>query len=522
MFGFFDANSSVNSEVRQRTPLITYAQIVERTTAWVLQHIGTRKFLWFVLLFFFVTHLYRINDPPVGFHKWRETDTVAVAYNFYTENWNFFKPRIDLRGAGDGIVGMELPIYSYATALLFALFGYSHIWPRLLTVLGTCLFLLGLHRLSKALTGSVAFAGLTTFLASVSPLVVFYGRKIQPDIWALALAVNGLAFFVSWVVKNQAWHGVFSAVCVALGAAVKPTMLCIGLPMLGLLIARHRFAFLWGLRYWLFGMVCLLPAFLWFHYALYVNPATQGYIYLGGNWGEILAALQGYRFYQHVFFTFGELIIGLPVVWAFFWGLWKIRSCAQFSFILLYIAGCYLVFAGTASHVATAHDYYTLPAVAPLAFVTAHGVILALTHYRWVLNLLALFSLVVMPMYSWGRIAERYDKPYDFFAGRTLANTYIPQETKVIVYDWTPGVLLYRTGRKGWRIDRSADLSIFLEAIRGGAQFFVVEDDYSDDLTPFKSYIGPPVYRHEGITVYPIVATAPTDAPLPRPQWASR
>jgi hypothetical protein len=320
MFGFFDANSSVNSEVRQRTPLITYAQIVERTTAWVLQHIGTRKFLWFVLLFFFVTHLYRINDPPVGFHKWRETDTVAVAYNFYTENWNFFKPRIDLRGAGDGIVGMELPIYSYATALLFALFGYSHIWPRLLTVLGTCLFLLGLHRLSKALTGSVAFAGLTTFLASVSPLVVFYGRKIQPDIWALALAVNGLAFFVSWVVKNQAWHGVFSAVCVALGAAVKP----------------------------------------------------------------------------------------------------------------------------------------------------------------------------------------------------------IPQETKVIVYDWTPGVLLYRTGRKGWRIDRSADLSIFLEAIRGGAQFFVVEDDYSDDLTPFKSYIGPPVYRHEGITVYPIVATAPTDAPLPRPQWASR
>ena len=40
-----------------------------------------------------------------------------------------------------------------------------------------------------------------------------------------------------------------------------------------------------------------------------------------------------------------------------------------------------------------------------------------------------------MPMYSWGRIAERYDKPYDFFAGRTLANTYIPQETKVIVYD---------------------------------------------------------------------------------------
>src|SRR5215510_16172575 len=259
----------------QRTPLTTYAQIVERTTAWVLQHIGTRKFLWFVLFFFFVTHLYRINDPPVGFHKWRETDTVAVAYNFFTEDWNFLEPRIDMRGTGSGIVGMEFPIYSYTTAILFALLGYSHLWPRLLTVVGACLFLLGLYRLCKNTTGSGELAGLTIFLAAASPLLFFYGSKILPDVWALALGVHGFASFVSWVLEARRWHALFSALCVALAAAMKPSELCMGLPMLGLLVQELGFSSLRQWRYWCYGMACVLTTGIWFYYALHVNPATR-------------------------------------------------------------------------------------------------------------------------------------------------------------------------------------------------------------------------------------------------------
>jgi hypothetical protein len=462
------------------------------------------------VLFFVLTHLYRISDPPNGFHTWRETDTVAVAYNFYTENWNFLQPRIDMRGTGDGIVGMELPIYSYTTALLFALCGYSHLWPRLLTVGGGCLFLLGLHRLCKSTTGSAELAGLAIFLAATSPLLFFYSHKIMPDVWALALGVNGLACFVAWVLEARRWQAILSALCVALAAAVKPSALCIGLPMLALLVERHGVAFLRQWRYWLYGMACVLPAGIWWDYALQVNPATRGYFYLGGNWAEIVAALQHKKFYQHALLTFPwELLIGLPMAWAFLYGLWHRCTLPRCRVLLWWIAGCYVAFVLLASHIATSHDYYTLPAVAPLAVITAWGVYRALAHHRPTLHLLAILALAVAPLLMYGRIAQRYSKPYDFFAGRVLADAYIPKHTKVITNDRTPGALLYRTGRKGWRLDRTAGVHGFFEAVRGGARFFVVENHQGYDLTPFQPYLAPPVYTHESITVYPIVSSLP-------------
>jgi 4-amino-4-deoxy-L-arabinose transferase-like glycosyltransferase len=453
--------------------------------------------------------LYRISDPPNGFHKWRETDTVAVAYNFYTENWDFLKPRIDMRGAGEGLVGMELPIYSYTTALLFALGGYSHLWPRLLTVVGACLFLWGLYRLCLYTTGAAELAGLTIFLAATSPLLFFYGRKILPDVWALALGTHGFACFVAWVLQTRPWQAILSAGCVALAAAVKPSALCMGLPMLGLLVQQHRGAFLRQWRYWLYGIGCVLPMSLWVYYALQINPATRGYFYLGGNWEAIVAALHGANFYQHALLTFPwELIVGLPMTWAFFYGLWHRRALPRYGIFLLWIAGCYLVFALLASHIATSHDYYTLPAVAPMAVITAWGVHLALAHHRLALNLLAIVALILTPFLTYGRIAQRYGQPYDLFADRALADAHIPRQAKVVTYERTPCVLLYRTGRKGWRIDRHTGVHGFLEAVRGGAQFLVVENNQGYDLTLFQPYLAAPAYTHDIITVYPIVTAS--------------
>jgi Dolichyl-phosphate-mannose-protein mannosyltransferase len=483
-----------------------FYQLVTRTASAIRQQTGKRRYVQFVLLFFLVTHLYRISDPPNGFHKWRETDTVAIAYNFYTENWNFLKPRIDMRGAGDGVVGMELPVYNYTTALFFALLSYSHLWPRLLTVAGACLFLLGLHRLCQFTTGSVELAGLAIFLAATSPLFFFYSRKILPDVWALALGIHGFAFFVAWVLEARRRHVILSSLCVALAAAVKPSAFCMGLPMLGLLLEQHNFSFLRQWRYWFYGMACVLPAGIWFHYALHVNPATRGYFYLGGDWGEIVAALQGKDFYQHALLTFPwELIIGLPMTWAFLYALWKRRFFPRFYVFLLWIVGCYAVFALLASHIATSHDYYMLPAVAPMAVVTAYGIHLALAHRRPTLNLLAIVTLVLAPILTYGRIAQRYDKPYDLFVDRALADAYIPTHTKVVTYERTPCVLLYRTGRKGWHIDRATGIHRFLEAVHGGAEFFIAENHENYDLAPFSPYLGPPLYTHDGITVYPIV-----------------
>lgn len=41
------------------------------------------KILIALLIIYLFTHLYKITDPPNGYHAWRESDTAAVAEAFY-------------------------------------------------------------------------------------------------------------------------------------------------------------------------------------------------------------------------------------------------------------------------------------------------------------------------------------------------------------------------------------------------------------------------------------------------------
>ena len=43
-------------------------------------------------------HVKYIDLPPVGFHQWRQTQTLSVARNYYEEGMNILQPRVDNRG----------------------------------------------------------------------------------------------------------------------------------------------------------------------------------------------------------------------------------------------------------------------------------------------------------------------------------------------------------------------------------------------------------------------------------------
>ena len=467
---------------------------------------GHPHFRWLVVLLFLLIHLYRLDDPPNGFHRWRETDTVAVARNFATESWNILRPRIDARGAGDGVVGMEFPAYSYAVALLSRAGGDIHVWGRLLTVLGACAALLAFRRVVLLVTGEAALAGLAMFCAANAPLLVFYGRKMQPDPWGLALATVGLAAFLSWLEGGRARHGIAAAACVALAGGIKPTFLGIGLPMLFLLWRRQRWSLVRRWRNWLFAAGAVLPVVAWFAYARSLNPAgAPSYYYLGGDWSVIAASLGGAQFYKNVFRTWlFEMQIGLLLVWAFVLGIVRWRRVPHFGFFLAWLVGCYVTFALTARHCATAHDYYTLSVVLPLAVISAAGVREAL-RARWqVVQVFTIGILLALPATGFARIERRYGEPYDFAKGRRLAAEHIPKGVLVVTLDKTPCFLLYESGRKGWHLGPGSSVADFEAAVRGGARVLLVDEGAGFDLTPFAAHLGPALYRDDWLTAYPI------------------
>jgi 4-amino-4-deoxy-L-arabinose transferase-like glycosyltransferase len=464
--------------------------------------LGRPAFLGFVLLFFFTTHLYRITDPPNGYHRWRETDTAAVARNFATESWNPLRPRIDVRGTGDGVVGTEFPAYTWTVAAASTLGWDIHGWGRLLTVLGACAALLGFHRVVRGFTGQNDLAGLATFLAASVPLLAFYGRTIQPDVWALAFATNALAVFLKWTKGGHASLAAAAATLTALAGSIKPTYLAIGLPMLVALWKQEGAGLFKQPRTWLFAAGALLPVWIWFQWARGLDPGNH-YFLSGGNWEAGGQAILGGEFYRNVYrVRFLELIVGTPVVWAFVVGLVMLRKLPNAGILVAWIIGVFSTYFLTATYCATAHDYHTMTAVFPLAVVTALGLRATLTHSSRTLRVFAIITMLAMPVYGFGRIAHRYGEPYDFWAGRVRSSLHLPAGALVVAIDPMPGFVLYYSGRKGWRLPPGGDALELERAASQGARYVLVERSQLSNLVPCRRLIGDELYSDEWLTAY--------------------
>ena len=168
---------------------------------------------------FALAHLYNINSPPNGYHQWRESDTAAVALNYYQEDFSFLSPRINQRGAGSGITGMELPIYSFFSGALYFVFGPHHFIPRLITLVMGLLGLFWFYRAVSLLSGS-RIALWSAWALAFSPLYYFYSYKIMPDIFMISLFLGAVYYFVSYTQSLRLRNLIISGILLAISACL--------------------------------------------------------------------------------------------------------------------------------------------------------------------------------------------------------------------------------------------------------------------------------------------------------------
>ncbi|MBL7922863.1 MAG: hypothetical protein JNL88_01560, partial [Bacteroidia bacterium] len=65
--------------------------------------------LWFTIALNILLHAPFLHLPPCSIHVWRQCNTLAVARNFYEEDPNILRPRVDRRGESTGVTGMQFP-----------------------------------------------------------------------------------------------------------------------------------------------------------------------------------------------------------------------------------------------------------------------------------------------------------------------------------------------------------------------------------------------------------------------------
>jgi 4-amino-4-deoxy-L-arabinose transferase-like glycosyltransferase len=461
-------------------------------------------------------HAPHLAEPPGGFHAWRESDTATVAAAFVRNGLDFSTPEVNLVGPnGTTRVGTELPVYTYLTALAYETLGFTHVWPRLLSLFGALL----LAASTAAVAGRIApgrprFAAAAGWLTLFCPLVLFYGGRIQPDVWGMALATSGAALFLG---PRTPGRLLLAALCLALAGGIKPTFFFIGLPLLvalardeGLARAARRPAL------WIFAALSLLPAALWLRHARALIAAFGApYFYLGEGWTQALRELGNPRFYQNVFLTWPfELVVGLPLVPLFLYGARRLRELPGWPLLAAWAAGALIVFALAAGHCATPHDYYYLPIVPPLVLLVAHG--LASLRKPGLIKL-AVAAVALAPLTSYLRVRVRYADDPDFWALRDAAQR-LPPEGLVLTIDTMPGFQLYRVGRRGLQTLPNAALRVVADAWNDGARYLVHEGRIGKLTPATRAVLSPAPVAAAGTTaiyeIQPSVLEAKLDAAL--------
>jgi len=427
-----------------------------------------RLLLMAVLAVSLLPRLHGVENPLVGTHSWRQTDTAAMARNFLEEGRGFLRPAIDWRGETDGAVECEFPAYPYLVSLLYRLFGVHEALGRLLSALffltGAVFLFLLVREVIDARTGLWAAA---FFL--LLPLDLFYSRTFQPEAALVMSCAAGVYFFLRWTRSSGTASFLLAALFTSLAVLIKVPTLYLGLPLVYLAYlgsGRRLAALAVRVRLWLFAALVLAPVVLWYHHAhqLYLSTGlTFGFWPgQGGPWSTWRMVFSGEYWNRIIFLHLAERHLLWPGFILFLLGLLLPRASRE-ERVFDYWMAAFLVFIVLLPERHFYHDYYQLPLMLPVAVYPAKVCARYLTLKGWKQKKRALAGgLIILCLAAMAyKSFSRYDH---HLALEDPAGAWRPYRLLLLLQERTePGdlvisalgndpTLLYLSRRKGWVI----------------------------------------------------------------------
>lgn len=418
-----------------------------------------------ILLLTFLARLYHFDFPVIGWHSWRQSDTAAIAKNFFLNGFHILYPQIDWAGNTPGYVESEFHIYPFIVSLLYSVFGINDMVGRLLSITCSVITVYFLYLIARRVIDERT-ALWSSFIYAIIPLNIYYGRAFMPESMMLMCSAGGIYFFLKWYDDNKLVNLFLSSVLICLAVLIKLPGFYLGLPLVYLAFKKYKYGFLLKPSLWIYAAVIFIPVALWYYHAhqLFLNGGASFDIWNAGEskWAMFGLLLEP-KLYHDIFLqSIAERHLTYPGFIICVWGLflkrkYELERIIDFWLIAVII---YVLIAAQANRV---HEYYQLPIILPLSIFA--GKVFA--KYIPSFNLkeifsrnkfaavIALLSLVLIPILSFLRIentlrSETYGsnvfKISDSVKQNTNANDLI-----VTVCDGNP-IYLYISQRKGWTI----------------------------------------------------------------------
>jgi 4-amino-4-deoxy-L-arabinose transferase-like glycosyltransferase len=341
-----------------------------------------------IVILFLAAALLRFADAfrPIDQASWRECDMGAVARNFVREGMNPLYPRIDWRGDSPGFAEMELPVLPWLMAVTYKFVGiHDHVgrmWACLFS-LGTLFFFFRLARQYLDLAASTTAFAFFAF----NPLVVDLSTAVQPEGVMICCYVAAAYFFVRWMRSQSSSDFIAAAALTALTLLTKATSAHIGLFFGVLLLQKFGWSIFRQATVWIFGVISLVPAALWYMHA-------KG---LWRTYGNSLGVSNEYHwigpdFLTNSYFIKGILQNELVHVWVVFgvlialFALWRGHKEAVAKHSIFWLASAFVFYIAASRTAADDWAYYyhifSIPAAALLVGLGAKCLIDAASKLR--------------------------------------------------------------------------------------------------------------------------------------------
>ncbi|MCC3155942.1 glycosyltransferase family 39 protein [Hymenobacter sp. 15J16-1T3B] len=477
------------------------------------------RWFWPVLLgLSFLVHLPFFGLPPKGAHSWRQCNTMAVARNLYEEDMNPLRPRVDRRGASDGVTGMQFPAYEWVVAAAYKVLGFHESIPRVVSWLIFAAGLVAFFALARLLSGSAWAAAVGTWALAWSPELFYHGINALPDVLALAASIGGLYFFLRWYHTGGGFGSYALALLLTtLAGLTKLQYLAIGAPI-AVLILRDL-----GLRrltlarlplLGLFAAVAVAVPLAWYaravrlikesglaDFGLELRPADS-----------ISTALRILR--ENLTSDLPELLVGFPGFVLLLLGLAALVRggyARRFWFLpLLGWAAVLLAYHLIELSQMDVHQYYMLPYLPVLMLVVALGAAWLQRQKRgalWLALLLGLQPVAaavrVIPS-RWGGGPREIPAELYYADSRQALETAVPNDALCLVGPDISGCkYFYFLHKKGFGFGATEDLwnakpdgsTLLDSAVRAGTRYLYTNDSTALHNEKVRAYLGREIKR---------------------------
>lgn len=433
-----------------------------------------------ILIFTFVSRLYKIGNPIADWHSWRQADTSSVSRTYVEKGIDLLYPRYhDVSSIQTGIFNpegyrfVEFPVFNAIHAFLAKSFPALslEIWGRLTSIFSALASTVFIFLIAKSLMGKRA-AILAAFFFAFIPYNIYFTRVILPEPMATTFALASLWLFVKFLDNEKFAYLSFSGFAFGLSMLIKPFTFFYILPFIYLVHKKYGLETIYKtpkllIKFLVFANLALAPFFVW---RAWINQFPQGIPFFSWAFNG-----DGIRFRPSFWrWIFGErlghLILGGWGLIIFAFGLLGKARGTKFSLSFLLGMLLYVVVFATAS---VRHDYYQIFVIPAVSLTLALGVLNmwnSPNFNKWISRILLIFSLVVMFLTSALQVKEFYkvNKPEIMEAGRAV-DRLTPKDAWVVAPYNGDTAFLYQTGRWGWpAIDDSID-----NIIGKGADYYV-------------------------------------------------